>query len=59
MDPLVSAIATALDITLQRGIEVKPMGDGWYIRVAPEQNVAANVEPDGLAVEALQTERTW
>jgi len=54
MDPLVSAIAVAIEETLDRGIEVKPLGDGWFIRVAPVSTPAVD---DGVPTAEMR--RSW
>lgn len=41
-DPLVSALTDAVELALSRGIEVKPQGDGWFIRLADAQSGESN-----------------
>lgn len=35
LDPLVAAIAVAIEGVLQRGVRVRPEGEGWHIQLAP------------------------
>lgn len=53
-DPLVVALATALEGLLTRGLEIKPCGDGWLIRVADERNA----QSVGQAEDG-QVRRSW
>jgi hypothetical protein len=50
-DPLVVALATALEGLLTRGLEVKPCGDGWTIRLV--DGARADDQSDG------QVRRSW
>lgn len=52
-DPLVVALATALEGLLTRGLEVRPCGDGWFIRIADDSNAQSVGETDG------QVRRSW
>lgn len=45
-DPLVVALATALEGLLTRGLEVTPCGNGWLIKVAQEQRTMNDPEPE-------------
>jgi hypothetical protein len=42
-DPLVCAIADVVEMVFQRGIEVKPQGDGWFIRLANGSSEATEI----------------
>lgn len=46
-DPLVAAITTVFEQVVQRGIEVRPMGDGFYVRIA-SQEVADSMQQQTL-----------
>jgi len=52
-DPLFVAIQEAVELVIQRGIEVRPLGDGFYVRLA-SQEVA-----DEMDRSAPAPGRTW
>jgi hypothetical protein len=52
-DPLVVALATALEGLLTRGLEVTPCGDGWTIRLVDDRSARAESN------EAEQVRRSW
>ena len=37
-DPLVTALAQAVSLVLDRGIEVQPQGSGWFIRLSDQDS---------------------
>ena len=45
-DPLVVALSQAVSLVLERGIEVQPQGDGWFIRLA-DDNAQSNTARAG------------
>jgi hypothetical protein len=52
-DPLVVALATALEGLLERGIELRPLDGlrgeaGWTIKLAQEQRKSAVPEPEAV-----------
>lgn len=52
-DPLFAAVQEAVEMVIQRGIEVRPLGDGFYIRLASKE-VA-----EDMRESAPRTERAW
>lgn len=50
-DPIVQAIAQIAETAIARGIEVRPHGDGWLIRLASNNTVqeenATEAAPSG------------
>ena len=53
-DPLFVAIQEAVELVIQRGIEVRPLGDGFYVRLASKE-----VAEDMNASVANRSERAW
>lgn len=43
-DPLVVAITQAVGLVMERGLEVTPVGDGWFIRVAGADRKGMNAD---------------
>jgi hypothetical protein len=52
-DPLFIAVQEAVELVIQRGIEVRPLGDGFYIRLASKE-VAENMD-----ATTVRSERAW
>jgi hypothetical protein len=54
-DPLVVALATALEGLLTRGLSIQPCGDGWTIKLAQE----VNQTDSGQTPEPEEVRRSW
>lgn len=54
-DPLVGAIAVAIEGVLQRGVRIRPDGEGWLIQLADDASQASEAE----GAPKAEISRSW